>query len=296
MKKPTKILLVVTSIIVVGFLVVSSVIVNSLPGPTEIARTLKKKRPPHSGALPADSVTAKPGPPAAPTASALSEETPAAQESKRQEDEILLAFMDEDPADIRVCDQLGQGSIKGLKDLENAKFDQIFGDDARLDPLTEALRIPLRAVFQNEHVSALLRDVMTVRTNNLAPEEKSSFMAKIDFYGRAARMAADLYANKSAIEDLGDRALHLGLIARMAKLRPGLTETVLRGHCEDLQKSIALNDKIDIKSERKQMVQLIKEAGFTPQELDFDPDEYLDFKLSMEKDKIAFGLQSKEPK
>lgn len=295
MKKPVKILLSLVALLACALLALMLFVVDSLPGPKEIARAVKTKRQAAKSATASQAIDAKT---TTATESLQAEEaaeelTPEEQKKAAQE-KIIMAFLDEDPTDIRVCENLGNPS-NNLKRMKDADFEKIFGNPERNNPNAEAFRVPLRAIFQDEHLSSLLKDVMAENPSKMDDEEKSSFLQKIDFYGRATYTAAHLYARKKDFETLGDRSIHLSIIAQLANKKPELLENgQLRDACESLQKSIALNDKVDIKSERRDILKLIDEAGLKPADLDFDPDSYLNFKTKISDKQLMFTLDDKD--
>lgn len=291
MKKVLKILLILTGILGIIFIVVTYFMVNSLPGPKEISQGLKAKKTKEVEAVKSSSDKA----PVDPENKKLVAEQQAEREKKAAAEKIVHTILEEDPRDIRVCENLGKGQLKGFADLEKADSKLLFGDDARKDPIAEAIRIPIRAVFQDENVTNLFNDILSVDDSSMDKEEKSSFLEKIDFYSRVSYTAAHLYNRKSDFESLADRAVHMSILSRMAQLKPELANTPqLFDACNSIQASIAQGNTVDVKKEREDLLSLIKEAGFTPKELDFDPSVYMKFKVKFTNNSFAFSLDSKE--
>jgi|GEM_PF-6881103 len=275
----------------VGALVILLVLVDSLPGPKEIAQVVDAPATPkphetHDIGV-AEKAEAKVG---------NNEATPTDSKSQDNNKDIVLAFMEEDPADIRVCDNLTQSKMfEQQKNNKEMSFDDLFKDTSRTDPIAESLRIPIKAIFQDEAVTSLLSDVMKVDTSKLNKAEKDSLLDKLGFYTRAAKTAASLLSRKKHFEALGDRAIHMSLIARIAILKPESYEALnLRGICEDMERSIVNEEKISVKQERKKIMALIQDAGLTPADLKFEPEQFLNFDVKMSDNNVSFSLSGKE--
>jgi hypothetical protein len=274
----------------IGTLAVLLLLVDSLPGPKELAQAVDAPptKTPHE--------THDIG--VADKAAVKAEDKTDATDTKSQENnkDVILAFMDEDPADIRVCDNLTQSKMfEQQKNKKEMSFDDLFKDTSRTDPIAEALRIPIKAIFQDESVTSLLRDVMKVDTSKMNKEEKDSLLDKLGFYSRAATTAASLLSRKKHFEALGDRAIHMSLLARIAILKPEKFESLnLQGICEDMERSIVNGEKTSVKQERKKILALIKDAGLTPADLKFDPEQFLNFDVKMTDNNVSFSLSGKE--
>lgn len=273
-----------------GTLAVLLVLVDSLPGPKEIAQVVDA--PP----TPKPHETHDIGVPEKTAATADDKTQPTDSKSQDNNKDIVLAFMEEDAADIRVCDNLTHSKMfEQQKNNKEMSFDDLFKDTSRTDPIAEALRIPIKAIFQDEEVTALLSDVMKVDTSKMNKAEKDSLLDKLGFYTRAAATAASLLSRKKHFEALGDRAIHMSLLARIAILRPEKYEALnLRGICEDMERSIVNGEKTSVKQERKKILALIQEAGLTPAELKFEPEQFLNFDVNMSDNNLSFTLAGKE--
>lgn len=275
----------------VGTLVVLLVLVDSLPGPKEIAQVVDAPPTPKPHETHDIGV-------ASATETAKVEDKTGPTDSKSQDNnkDTILAFMEEDAADIRVCDNLTQSKMfEQQKNNKEMSFDDLFKDTSRTDPIAEALRIPIKAIFQDEAVTSLLSDVMKVDTSKMNKAEKDSLLDKLGFYTRAATTAASLLSRKKHFEALGDRAIHMSLLARIAILKPEKYEALnLRGICEDMERSIVNGEKTSVKQERKKILALIQEAGLTPADLKFEPEQFLNFDVKMTDNNVSFSLSGKE--
>jgi len=284
---------------VLGLAVISGLVflVDRLPGPGEIAQAVGSTSvKPHETSdigVPDDEAK-KPAASAGATGA-----DKAARDSKSQDNnkELVLELMNEDAADIRVCDNLGQSKLfeqsRGKKEMS---FDDMFKDKTRTDPIAESLRIPIKAVFQDEEVSGLMKEIMAIDTSKMDRAEKDSLLKKLGFYTRAASTAASLLKRKKQFESLGDRAIHLSVLARIAVLKPEALESAnLKGICEDLERSIVAGEKPSIKKEREKILSLLQDVGITPAEIQFDPHMYLNFDVQMNDNNVSFSLGGKEP-
>jgi hypothetical protein len=87
----------------------------------------------------------------------------------------------------------------------------------------------------------------------------------------------------------------MSLLARIAILKPEKFDSLnLRGICEDMERSIVSGEKTSVKQERKKILTLINDAGLTPADLKFDPDQYLNFDVKMTDNNVSFTLAGKE--
>ncbi len=275
----------------VGTLAVLLVLVDSLPGPKEIAQVVDAPPTPKPHETHDIGVAATPE-----TAKVEDKTGPTDSKSQDNNKDTILAFMEEDAADIRVCDNLTQSKMfEQQKNNKEMSFDDLFKDTSRTDPIAEALRIPIKAIFQDEAVTSLLSDVMKVDTSKMNKAEKDSLLDKLGFYTRAATTAASLLSRKKHFEALGDRAIHMSLLARIAILKPEKYEALnLRGICEDMERSIVNGEKTSVKQERKKILALIQEAGLTPADLKFEPEQFLNFDVKMTDNNVSFSLSGKE--
>jgi hypothetical protein len=137
---------------------------------------------------------------------------------------------------------------------------------------------------------------MAYDTSKMDKAEKDSFLKKLGFYTRAASTAASLLNRKKHFEGLGDRAIHMSVLARIAVLKPEVMESAnIRGICEDMERSIIAGEKPSIKKEREKILALLNDVGLTPQEIQFDPNMYLNFDVQMNDNNVSFSLGGKEP-
>jgi hypothetical protein len=285
-------------------------IIKMLPSPQSIARVLK--RPARPGSVETLSQTRPP----------VIEQNPESQnriQVEEQDDHIkenlttpqahsdekmklsldgIKKFLNESPDDIRVCENLGRSPIfektkEGNKDLG---YEMFFEDNERRDSIAESYRLPVRSVFQNEYLRELMREIMSYENAPNKNAEAENLMNKVGFYARATRAAAEVYENKEKYEYIANRAAHLGVIARVAMLRPSQANNsdVLK-FCEDLENSIKSNQKVDIREERKEVLKLIREAGLTLKELDFNPESYVKLKTEISKNGLNFSLTGSNP-
>ena len=208
--------------------------------------------------------------------------------------ELVKKFLEEKSDDIRVCENLGSTNYfekrKKLRPGQNFDFEDVFSDDTRRDSVSETFRYPIRAVFQSSGMSNLLKEILEHDTKSLSDEEKTSFFDKMGFYARATQVAADLYQHKEDYEMLGNRSAHLGVLAKIAALKPELAnDPAFVSSCEELQNSIKNKEVIDIKKERAEIIKVIQESGLSYEDLDFHPSSFI--KLTMETSDKGINLK-----
>lgn len=279
-------------------------VVSSLPSPNRIAQSLKglgKKILTEKDLGKKESTNA---PATAKTESVIIDHTKnsiptpekRSEESIAKENEQIEKLLNEDSKDFNVCDKLGNPSftdqIKG-KD-ENLKIDDLFSEDRRSDPAIEAFRYPIRAIFQDEMVAPLLKEIIDLQKLNLSEDEKSGFLDKVGFYTRVGLASAHLYNKKEELEYLGNRVAHLVLINQIISKKPALkNDTSINEFCNSVQNSIKSDQQIDLREERNELQKLINYAGLTNKDLNFDPNEYIKFSVKSENGKVNFTLSNK---
>lgn len=266
---------------IIGFLVVGVFfyLVTKLPSPSEL-RTLLTQPAPKVRAEKevqspvAESPTDEPYIPAAQGAAVTPPETM----------EKIKTLLNEDPKDIRVCDNLRNAQTKKKEEI---KIENIFGDENREDPFYEALRIPMKAIFQDPSVVELISEVENM---DRGPE---TFLSKASFYGKAAKTAATLYQQKSYFEQLGDRAEHLMVISRLVALKPELaSDSRIYDYCLAVENSLKFNEESSIKEERAALLDLLKTFGVEASALDFKPESFNKFAVKLSKNQFQFDLKS----
>lgn len=211
--------------------------------------------------------------------------------------ETLMSLVEEDPRDIRVCDHLSDSKVNFQdKERTNFEFDEMFGAE-RTDPVYEAFRIPMKALFQEPTVSALFREVegLSAETENKDQKEKESFLQKAGFYARVAKSAASLYRQKEQFESLGDRAMHLSVLAQVASTRSEFKDDArLRDFCKRIQSSDLTLDRTQMMDERKELIELLREKGLQPKDVGFDPESWIKLSVKADKNGFNFSLSDKE--
>lgn len=212
---------------------------------------------------------------------------------EKTKEEFIFDLLNEDTQDIRVCENLGKSaSLKKNKNFD-VELGDIFLEGSREDAFVESFRIPIKAIFKDPKLSILLRELLDVKASSLNQAEKDSFLEKISFYSRITKVSAHLYSQKAEFENLGDHAIHLGVLAKLAHLRPDLAQNdEVRSLCDDIETSIKNKKLFDIKKERGSVLSLIKKAGLKPSDLDFAPDEFIKFNMEVSKKGLTFNLST----
>lgn len=268
-------------------------VVSNLPSRSEIvsAVTREKSEEPETtaAAVPSASVPA----PQAESSAAPAEEA-AKAEKKKKELKQILSLMEEDFRDIRVCDHLGTSRMDPKK--PSLEFADIFGEE-RGDSLTEAYRAPLKAIFQEPHVSALFHELQTLdpELDGKSKTEKDGLFEKIGFYSRVAQAGLALREKKEHFENLGDRAVHLSVLAKIALLKPELKDsTALVDYCRTIENPETVTDRAALSDERKKIVDLIAQSGLKPSDLDFDPSDWVRFSVESDRNGMRVSLKGKD--
>jgi hypothetical protein len=287
------------AILTIGFF---GLVIRLLPGLNEIAQSLsseqnqtetaaktqlapKENKTKENTALEAEAASA--------SESTNDKKTVASEESKKGFQKVLV-MMEEDPKDLRVCQNLGTSAFLESKNKGELKFDELM--ENRDDPFIEATRFPLRAIFQDEQVASLLKEISEVEKKKLSEQEQKGWLEKVGFYSRLALTAGHLYQQKETFEALGNRATHLSLLTKIAMLKPELARDAnIQKFCEELQSSLANRDPVDVHEERMEMLNLIRHAGLTPEQLDFDPDQYIKLNIKQTDNEFRIELNDKEP-
>jgi len=206
--------------------------------------------------------------------------------------ETIKQLMVEDPTDIRVCKNLSHTRyFENRKNQNSQKLDFVLflQDKARVDSVAETYRWPIRALIQDKDVISLLQEILSYDT-----EENSR--AKMEFYFKAIRAAAQFYFSKQVYEDIANRSQHLGVIAKMAALDPNLAkDQEFVSLCQRMENSFKIRQEVDIKEERQVIMKMINERALKPWELDFDSDHFIKLKMALTLNGLEFSLSGKNP-
>jgi hypothetical protein len=287
-------------------------LISRLPSSREIARKMSEPAPALSG-VPTVEASPLPGAPQSPvpmpSGSAIHAPSPSASPlapaAKRAQNahemKLITAMLDEDPRDIRVCDHLGNSKPDSVSRLSNKDnpytVDELFGQE-RTDPLLEAYRVPLRAIFQEPSVADLLREVNGYDTEGLdgkSESDRESFLGKVGFYARVARASANLVANKGTYEKLGDRANHLTVLAKLAIEQPKLRDDArVMDFCRKIQNDPNPPTSEALHAERTELLGLIADLGMKPKDVDFDPEDWTKFALKQTGNSLSISLSGKD--
>ncbi len=204
--------------------------------------------------------------------------------------EKIKMFMSEDPKDIRVCSHLNKAQTKKKEDVN---IEGLFEDENREDPFYEALRVPLRAIFQDPSVVDLFTEVETLSAEKESSQNEASLLSKAAFYAKAAKTAANLYQQKAYFEQLGDRAEHLMVLSKLAALKPNLaSDSRLYDYCLSVENSLKFNEEASVKEERTALLDLLNSVGVQPSELDFNPQSFMKFAIKLDNNQMNFTLKS----
>jgi hypothetical protein len=296
----------IATVFILGALIY--LVANVLPSPHEIVPAAFRK-PSNTHTPNSQSKNSQPVAPVSPRgnetknvvaepAAKAEDKGPGEKVAKKNELENLKAMINEDPSDNRVCNNLGvskyfhhKGAAARSKLLEEA-----FAQESRDDSVVESFRIPMRTILQDEKVVDLFKEIEEIEAQGFSENEKKSFMDKIGFYSKLAYTAAHLYSRKDEFEDVGNRAIHLGVIAKIAALKPKFAEDPqIKSFCNDIQNSITERRPADIREERLEIMKALEHAGLKPADVDFDPQQFIKLRINHTKDKFEISLADREP-
>lgn len=286
------VLLVLTAVVGIGLFI------KSLPSRSEVAASLKEppsEAPASSKPNSEKAIASSASPTSAQQSAEVSNaEVPdeADEEARSQEGfQTIVQILDEDPKDVRVCNQLGSSRFAAREAEEkDLSFDEIFSDK-RDDSVAEAFRVPLRSILQDPQVSSLIREIHEISESQPEKAQRESLFEKMGFYSKLAATAAHLYTNKKQFENIGNRALHLSLLAKIAARKPEMAQNpILYDFCRRMENSMIEHENVNIESERQEILKMISFAGMTPEELNFNPDQYIHFNVQSSKDKFSFSF------
>jgi hypothetical protein len=279
-------------------------IINSLPSKTSIARGIKSSKTNQSQkqinsqeSLNSNNLKAEAGA----NQTTPTDEKPTIEktaEQKAKDDEMLRVFLTESFDDIRICQNLGKTEYFNIKKSgKQQDMSQLFADTERSDTFYEAFRIPIKAIFQDEQTSSLLTEILNIEEKNLEKEERHDLFEKLGFYSRVAMTAAHLVSKKSDFEYIGDRAMNLAAITKMAALKPELADDIeLQNLCNEIENSVKDKKVIDIKKERQKITSLMKKFNIKNDDIDFDPESFIKFNIKADKKGFSFSLSDKDSK
>lgn len=281
--------------LVVAIGLVLTVIYN-LPSPAEVAETISPK--PHVGIQKNPISTTFQAESTSSTVPSKTNDTQLnlktqSTESKSKTQQSGLSFLDEmlseEPNDLQVCDNLGITKYFS-NDLKN-NMEMVFSSESRGDSVFETIRYPIRKIIQEPQLSSLMKELRELQISDLDQQEKKGFLNKIGFYSRMVVAAAQLYQNKESYEYIANRAAHLGILAKMAALKPDMAQDAnLNQFCRQLENSIKDQQKVDLAAERLEIRKLIAASGLSYKQLDFDPDHFIKFSVKSSDNRFEFSL------
>lgn len=210
---------------------------------------------------------------------------------KSPETRVLIDFIDEDPKDIRVCELLGQSEVIHQKKQGGFKMDLLWKE--RTDSVIEAMRMPVRAVFQSPEISGLLREMETLEDQSKlnGEHDNESFLDKAGFYARLAQAAGSLYLKRQQYEFLTDRATHLAVLAEITATHPELIDDArISDFCRQIESADLNLTREALTTERNQLIALMKEKNIEPKDIEFDPDSWTEMHVKSGPDGFNFSL------
>lgn len=271
--------------------------VRELPDPRDLARLLRMKTPTLEDLEPPPAGTDDPD-----ALSANELEDPVVARRVREKEMLtrLLEIADEDARDIRVCEQLGKTSLPANESgLESKVLLSSLFSEERTDSVSEAFRVPMRAIFSSPGTRSVLeevRDMETAADVPKTPVEKRGFLEKVGFYARAAKAAADLYADRDRLEALGDRAMHLYALTRLAQLKPEFgASSALVDTCRSIQNADQGLSRPELEGERAAVLEHFRKAGVDPQAIGWDPELWIRLQVKAGQDGFSISFTDRAP-
>ena len=271
----------------VGFFFYS---VYKLPDPVAIKQKLKNEEPPVFE--PQNEIQEEVAQEIETLADSISEDPIEETETKERErqDLAIRELINEEYEDIRICENLGKNSAQEIN-FETLK--KAIDSSDREDPVVEAVRVPLKYIFQSKPVKELFEEIEAVdEGKDLNGKERTSYLEKIGFYATAANKVREMYSQKAEYEEVGDRGYHLYVITQLVNKKPELAhDKNLMNFCNQLEGSVATKSKTDIDEERKELLKLIDYSGLQPKDLNFNPEIRTKFHVNLDKKGISFGFE-----
>ena len=273
------------------------IVLNLLPGPREIKRTLVQtnKAVEKSPIITKETLPTEREDGPNFTENSDQEKLQARDERKKSNNVALLKRLIEDDNYLSVCENLREKSAYNVgADKAEVDFDSLFEERNNNDPILDTFRYPLIQVFKDESLAMLMGEVLKPELVKAQEKERSSMLEKMNFYAKATATVIRLRSRKSEFEQLADRSEHLRVFAMVSQLKPDLAfDSSYLESCNSLQDSIMNNDeKIDIRKEREQIISMIKRNGLKPSDLNFNPESFTKYEVKLSKDGLTFSLDS----
>ncbi len=207
----------------------------------------------------------------------------------------LLELGAEDPKDIRVCDHLGQTALPVEQNTLESKdiLRGLFSQD-RTDSVSEAFRIPMREVFSNFAVRELLSELRELEGNAFLGSRRGewrAFFEKVRFYVRVGWAAMRLNSHRTRLEALGNRAMHLYALTRLAQLKPELMRSsALIDVCQEILSRSRAPSHAEIVRERNEVLKHFKSARVAPEQIGWSPEQWIELQVQARKDGFKLNL------
>jgi hypothetical protein len=193
---------------------------------------------------------------------------------------------------INICNKLGKSIFFNTSGkTEEINFENIYfkSDD---DPVTQPFLSATKIVLGQSKVSSIMTEVLSWKGR--AENSKTAlklYFEKLSFYGHAAKVLFDLYLSRLKYEKIGNRALHLSVLARLASVRPDLVSNAdLQRYCQQWQGWLDSEEIGNIQEERQNLIRLIQISHLTPIDLDFDEQVYVHLGLARGANGVRFTI------
>ena len=294
-QKSLKIVLIGLSVIVI--LSVGSMIyfLSKLPSRGQIQQTMQAMTTPSSppqGATP-DTASAPSLESTRPAQAVQAQATSPTKENvntKQAAEQMFLKLAYEDPRTIEVCKNLSKA-----KDFEpiaatNNAVDEFLKNIETDNPYLRTIRPAAKYILQRPQMKELV-DAMNDKT-----QKDESLVDKSVFYYKAVRAVQDVQNDQKKVELLADRSMHLYVLSVLAKEHPEIaTRPEVLGFCDSIEEKLGQSDVENIESERNDLLDLIKEVGATPEQLQFDPKKRAHMNIKLNPTDLQIGLDFEDP-
>jgi hypothetical protein len=244
-----------------------ALLLQKLPGPSQIGRQLFQPSVPRSSS--ASTISEALVSPTAETASPPSAQSPAKtadpDRQKRVEALFFERFVERADPDTQVCGLLGNDSraFADAREFGENLETQLLGESA-MAPETEALLAPIAVTLRDPAVQELLRDVR----ESMSRGEDGIFQ-KAKFYAQIGRASASLLSRTEEIERVANQSYGLYVLAKAARLDPAIrqdpeVERSCREYEDAINRRLATNLNLD------QLEGILKRHNIDPKSVEFD--------------------------
>ncbi len=188
----------------------------------------------------------------------------------------ILNLIDEDPADIRVCDHLEERSLyqRGDDDRDLAKEAMNYDSRRRDDAVAEAWRVPWKTFLQLPAVREFFWGLHHIQQ---LPAEGHDRLTVLRALSLATWAFTEAWWERKLLNNQANRALHLTVLVRLVALRPQALASASEA-CAVMERAMLDGGRqdLDVRAEREELLTLLAAHELSPTEIGFDPKYYID--------------------